>query len=167
MIDGIRYDTLEQALAAHKKNREAIYSKITPTERPIGGSAAIVLPSDLYIKNNFIRIKTARGEDPPQDHIDYFVALFSQVLRGEAETIEKRRIFDRVTIVITDNAEFISYSEDFILTVLKNENRRMQYFIRKKGSSVVKSVDPPPEGLPPLATINIWFENLEKTARSF
>ena len=57
----VSYESPEPALAAQRADFDAVLSKISPTDRPVGGSAVVIVPSIAYAAKHFVEW---RGSEP-------------------------------------------------------------------------------------------------------
>jgi len=89
------YTSSQEALAAHKVYLNEINQKIKPTDNKLGGSAAVVIPS----YDTCVALGIKRTGHPQHELIDYLGKFIVEGYRGMAKYLEKRNIFDKVTIV--------------------------------------------------------------------
>lgn len=89
------YRSPEEGLAAQKNDLDSVMSKITPTDKKRGGTAAVVLPTlETYIALGVIK----RG-NPKPELIDYVGKTLAGSFRGMYDALNLRKIFDKVTLI--------------------------------------------------------------------
>lgn len=165
--NNVGYETLEPALAAQKADIEAIVSKITPTNHPVGGSVVVILPSVPYVVKNFV---VWNGPEPSQEmkeKSDNFVATtLINSWRSIGTSIEKRRIFDRVVITDSGDPENASFTADIALLLFKKDGKAQWFLKMKKGnSSDIREIEEISTALPPVQRLILWLDNVEKLSR--
>jgi hypothetical protein len=164
----VAYDTPEGALAAQRADIDAILSKIPSTDRPVGGSAVIILPSIPYAVKNLVEW---RGPEPSPDlkaqAMNHQATMTLNGIRARGEELEKRRLFDRVTITSSDDPERVTLPADVSLYVFKKDGRA-QWFLKKQTGTapVLTAVPEVSAALPPVQREMIWLEHIEKMSRS-
>lgn len=164
----VAYEEPEPALAAQKADIDAILSKITPTNHPIGGSAVVILPSVSYLERNFPVVW--KGVEPSQEFKEkasnFFATSTINNMRSRGQALEKRRIFDRVVIVNSDNPENASFDEEIALLLFKKDGEA-QWFLSKKGRPLSTMIAIPTisTALPPVQREILWLENVEKLSQ--
>ena len=113
-------------------------NKITPVQNPIGGTALVLIPSDVEIQRNFIKYQG----DPSklsQEGSDFIISSVRNNCKFMADAIVKRHIFTSVSVVRHDGnpAQFPLGANDF-LVFLDIDG----WFIRGKAESKPLSVTP-------------------------
>lgn len=93
-------------------------SKITPTDNHVGGTALLLIPSEVEIQNNYLQHgNTARRLN--KESIDYQINIISNTYLFTADVIRKREIFNSIS-VDRHNGDPASYSGgeyDFVVYV--------------------------------------------------
>ncbi|MBI5756567.1 MAG: hypothetical protein HZA12_06540 [Nitrospirae bacterium] len=165
--NNISYDSPEPALAALKSDIDAILSKVTETKTPIGGSAVVILPSPVYVKKNIIVWKGTPPTDDLREKLEPFYAeyyLLSHGLPGEG--VERRRIFDKVEVINSDDPENVPFNSDVALILSKKEGD-VRWFIKRKRDKpvVLTEIEEVTTSFPPVQRMLLWLDNVEKAAR--
>jgi hypothetical protein len=163
----LAYDQPESALAAQQTEIDIIVSQIPPTDHPVGGSAIIIVPSVSIAMKTLVGW---RGSEPRQEQKDKFMRFTATSLvngfRGRGEEIQKRRIFDRVTITESDSPENATFSEDTaILLIVKNGNPVWLVKNGEKESPVQTEIEEVSMAVPPVQRNILWLDRVEKALR--
>lgn len=112
-IGNEEFRSASEALQRQKDLFSNVIKEIKPTQKPVGGTALIAIPSDAEIQNNYI----IHGIKSRQEQIDFVIAASGNNSLFIANAIAKRRIFDSVSVV-KHNGNPASYpigNSDFII----------------------------------------------------
>jgi len=187
---GIFYDSPEPALNAQRKDIDSTLSRITPTKNPVVGSAAVILPSQAWVKNHYIFWKgpvvskeqsidissqrlierevagIAVGKEQKEKSENFVAATVINTWRAMGEAIEKRRIFDKVIINTSDHPEHTVFNEDFAIILLKKD-AKVQWLLKRKKDKPAKpiTIEEISTALPPVQRMILWLDNVERAAR--
>lgn len=165
--NNISYDSPEPALAAQRSDMDAILSKVTETKTPIGGSAAVILPSPAYVKKNIIVWKGTPPTGDPREKLESFIAESSLIDAGSrGEGVRRRRIFDKVEVINSDDPENAPFNSDIALILSKKEGY-VRWFIKRKRDNpvVLTEIEEVTTSLPPVQRMLLWLDNVERVAR--
>jgi hypothetical protein len=97
-VGGETFRSEEQALAAQKIRLDEITTQITPTEKKRGGSAVIIIPTF----NTFMALGVKKTGNPKQELVEYVGRSSVANYRAMFDFVDKRRIFDKVTLIEDD-----------------------------------------------------------------
>lgn len=106
--NGTTYRTLEEALAAQDTNCREILDQIPRDPSPQFGSLAIVLPDETLVRTRGTP-KAVRRSDPnyiTETDRNYRASVFSREYQYMAHYVEKRNLFESVSILESDDPEF-------------------------------------------------------------
>jgi len=164
--NNISYESPELALAAQQAEYNEFLSRVTPTKTPIGGSATIVVPTIDYNEKNFVFFTGEPSEEMKKRMSHYVATRLFNGNRYEGEAIEKRRIFDKVSFITSDNPENALFNEEVALLYFKKDGIGQWFLKRKKDTSKLINIEGTSTALPPLQRMILWLDNVEKAARS-
>jgi len=85
----------EKALAAQKADLDDLKSKITPTEKKHGGTAAVVIPTF----ETFVALGITKQGNPAKELTDYMGNYQVADYRALSDSIDRRKIFDKVSLI--------------------------------------------------------------------
>jgi hypothetical protein len=165
---GTAYDTPEAALTAQRAAIGSVLRTIPPTKNPIGGSAIVVIPTTSYlITTEAVTWKGAEASPEEKAKLMTYTAnALVQGLSARGEAIQLRRIFDRVSIIQSEDPDKVSFSEDIGLVSVKKDNAVRWYLRRKgEGSATDLAIEDGSIALPPTTREILWLDNVEKAAR--
>jgi len=91
------FSTAHEALQKQTQMQAQVLSEITSIDNPIHGTALILIPSDVEIKKNYIRI-SGNASLISNEQIDYLIAVNRNNFQFISDTILKRCVFDRGTV---------------------------------------------------------------------
>ena len=162
----VSYESPERALSAQKANCDLLLSTITPTTNPVGGVAVFISPSIKYIKENICSYKgPAISNEMKNQTFDWNAKSLLDSYRCMSESIEKRRIFDRVIFTSCDNPERATFSENIAILLFKKDVN-IQYFIKRKSNpDYFIPIEEISTAFPPIQGLTIWLNNIETAAR--
>ena len=163
----VAYNTPEGAIAAQRADIDAIVSKIPATDRPVGGSAVVILPSIPYVVKNLVEWK---GPEPSSElkaqALHHQATMTLNGIRARGEELEKRCLFDQVTITSSDDPERVTMPADVALYVFKKDGKAQWFLKTQKGSApTFRAVEDISTALPPVQREVIWLEQVEKMSR--
>jgi hypothetical protein len=163
----VTYKTPEEALAAQRAVIDAGLNKIPPVDRPVGGSAVVILPSIAYATKNFVKSRGPEHDPGKAQAENYIATTIVNSLRARGEMIKKRRLFDRVVITSSDDPERVTLPADVALYMFKKDGKGQWFLKNQKANAPVMTALPEiPITLPPLLRDVIWLENVEKMSQS-
>lgn len=144
-----------------------IIKEIKPNQNPVGGTALIIIPSDVEIQKNYNSL-TYSNMRFSQEFLDYVNAARRNFLQFIADAITKRRIFDSVSVA-RHNGNPASYpigNSDFIIFMDVDG-----WFIKEKNKSLIISIPFPfdknkPEGVPLIARTEAFLDELNQQAQN-
>jgi hypothetical protein len=158
---GVKYASQEEALIVQKADLDRTTSQITATEKKRGGSAAIVIPTfeifcDLGIK------KTGNVR---QDSVDFIGKTLMASFRSMSERIDKRKIFDKVTLIEDKSPTIVAnkiISEyDVVIYFNLVSSTQSQWFVRiapQYKNRTISFDNSKADGYPRLLS---WLESIE------
>ncbi|MFH2120229.1 MAG: hypothetical protein ABIJ25_07535 [Pseudomonadota bacterium] len=164
------YNTTEDALKAVREENNRVVSMITPTKNPLEGRALCVLPSKTMIEKKAIKKNDpAKDTDAYAKHIqdfnDFTVSASELSLDAQAESLQRRQIFNELKIVKSENPEtFTMPGYDFIIYYLIKAPNQAQWFLvfMNKESIPIHADMSLPVGAPRTMS---WLNNIEKLAK--
>ena len=165
---GIRYDSSEKALEAQKNDLDSITRNIPKTITPVGGSLAIILPTNSYIEKCCVSINGAFLDDEVKTEISRFtVETISILLQSHVAAIGKRAIFNSTFITYSDEPESVSFKADIALIYVKGKDGKGQWVIKKANdkSSIIE-IESVKTQLSPIHDMISWLDDVENKARS-
>jgi hypothetical protein len=158
------YDTPEAASAAQKAVADALVSKMTPTDRPVGGTAAVIVPSLATAVKDYVAWRgPVPSEEVKEKALNFTAMTYINDWKTRGDLLEKRRIFDRVVIREDDDPKHAAFSEDVALLLYKKDGEG-RWFLRKKNSDPSSAILIPEAStaLPPAQRNSIWMDNIVK-----
>ncbi len=164
----VRYDTPESALEAQKKHLEMMTRSITALETPVRSSITVVIPSKTYLKRNVIVWKGAEtSSEVKEKALDFHATIIDNEFNAMANMLEKRRVFDKVAVINSDDPENAPFSEEIALKLYKKDHRLLWFIFRKETdeSQAITPIEEVPVSLPPPMRINLWLERVENAAK--
>jgi hypothetical protein len=166
---GINYDTYELALEAQKADLDLKLQSIQKTSTPVGGSVSVILPSRVYIRNNFITTKGNISSDDTQITLMYehYTTFIYNAFKSTGEAIEKRGIFDKAFYVYSDDPENANFTDDFSVILFKGKEGKEQWSMKRKKDNPIRLIDIGnlTMALPPVQRLIVWLDKLEKIAK--
>jgi hypothetical protein len=94
-VHGETFGSSSEALQKQSEIHAHILNKITPTDKPVHGTALVLIPSDVEIHKNYIR----SGSNPSiREQIDYLIMGSKNNFQCMADAIRKRGIFDSISV---------------------------------------------------------------------
>jgi hypothetical protein len=96
---GEKFSTAEAALAKQSEHLAKIISDVEPTSSPVHGKALVALPDKVELRRHYVRATKEAG----QPQIDYILAAVEADHDMMVKVIEKRALFDQVTLVRDDD----------------------------------------------------------------
>ncbi len=156
------YKSPEAALKAQRERNHDVAALIRHTPNPLGGRALCIIPSKNVIERKAIRKSLAVKPEA----INYLVSSVELEFDGLAEALQRRKIFDELKIVKSEDPESIMLTgyEFIIYCVIKGPDQP-QWFLK------ILTVNYPlpiyydmslPYGAPRMLS---WLNNIEKLAR--
>jgi hypothetical protein len=160
------FDSPERAIAVQQADHGVILNKITPTENHIGGSALIILPSENLIEKNGL-IKLTSG-NVHAEGIRYLVVSTKNEHDLMAESIKKRRIFDTVAVINSDDPEKQTFSEDIGIYLTYPRQGKAEWFLKRKKDQPIQPVPIYVNNSLGISEIRIiaWLDNIEKVSKA-
>ncbi len=163
--NNVSYATAEEGLAAQKAGADALLSKVTTTEHPVGGSAVVIVPSFVTVRRDYVAWSGPEPTPEVKDKaMNYSARLYLNDWRSRGELLEKRRVFDRVAIREEDDPDHAEFTEDFAV-ISSKKDAKGRWFLRKKGADPASAVpiEEASAALPPAQRNMIWMDNIAKT----
>lgn len=159
---GENFRSPEEALAAQKADLDGMKSQIEPAGKRKGGSAAIVIPTF----DTLVALGIRKTGNPSQELIDIVGKSLMLSYRNMCESLEKRNIFNKLTI-IEDNypipaAKKIIVEYDAVIYLNLAGPDQAQWFMRSapEYKNVLLDMDKSKaEGNPRIMS---WLDNIER-----
>jgi hypothetical protein len=95
--DGVSFSSSSELLTRQNEINSNALNKITPTNNPVHGTALILLPSDVEIHKNYIKVVGYNG-GLEKEQIDCLITSINKYYQYMADAIQKRGLFDSVSI---------------------------------------------------------------------
>jgi len=165
---GVMYETPEEVYKEQNKDIAERLDKLQTVENGIGGKATLVIPFPKYLAENFTKHK---GPYLSQENKDAVVRFFGQLLTNElcskGLALEKAKVFDSVKCLSSDDPINTQFTDDYLIIFYKNTNiDKLQWVIKKKSNPTEsKIIEDVSAALPADVILNIWLNNVAKTAR--
>jgi len=165
---GIRYNSSEKALEAQKNDLDSITKNIPKTITPVGGSLAIILPTNSYVEKCCVSINSELLDEEVKTEIYRHTAeTISVLLQSHGAAIEKRAIFNSTLITYSDEPESASFKADIALIYVKGKDGKGQWVIKKaKDKSEIIEIESVKTQLSPIHDMISWLDDVENKARS-
>ncbi len=97
-IGGETFSSPSEALTKQQEIEARSLPEITPTDNHVGGTALILIPSDIEIQNNYLRQHGNFAYGPKKEDIDWLVTSIRNVFLFTADSIKKREIFNSISV---------------------------------------------------------------------
>ena len=88
------FNSSSEALQRQAEIFSNIIKEIKANQNHVGGTALIIIPSDVEIQKNYIKY----GGRTSQESLDFVTAASRNTFQFTADAIAKRRIFDSVSV---------------------------------------------------------------------
>lgn len=124
------YSSRDQAMEAYRLQAEQAATEVEPVTPRVGGSLLLVLPPPPHLGDR------PPGSDDKADAADALAQSMEIDRQAEAKAIRLARIFDSVTVVVSDNAEALpNDGYTYKLWVLAIEGERHHRRMVKLGTT--------------------------------
>ena len=112
---GKTFPSSDEALVKQRQDLAEIIGAIKPTTAPVHGKALIIIPSREGLRQRYIRI-TGNPANLKQEQIEYICSLLENDQNMLAKAIQKKELFDQVTIeTLLDPADASIGAHDFLI----------------------------------------------------
>jgi hypothetical protein len=138
-----------------------ILGQVQPMSSPVGGSALILLPSELEIRRNYIKYGPGTSPEDTNEALKFVVTSTHKNFQFMADAIRKRRLFDSVAVAFQDAnpATYPIGEHDFLVFVDIDG-----WFVTDKGGARPRSVAMDRSRPVDLATLSTFLNGLERHA---
>ena len=117
-FNGEKFSSSSEALQKQSEIFSHSLDKVTPTDKFVHGNALVLIPSDVEIHKNYIRLgyNASRLE---KEQIDYLITVVANNCQYMANIIRKRAIFDSLSVARHNGnpASFLIGDYDFMVFV--------------------------------------------------
>jgi hypothetical protein len=118
ILNGEKFSSSSEALQKQSEIFSHSLDKVTPTDNPVHGNALVLIPSDVEIHKNYIRLgyNASRLE---KEQIDYVITAEANDFQFMATVVRKKAIFDSVSVARHNGnpASFPIGDYDFVVFV--------------------------------------------------
>ncbi len=160
--NNVKYDTPEKTLSAQASMLKEALEQITPTDTPINASVVVILPSDSLISREYVQVKGTPPKDKTnslyQIQMNYVISLVKNEMSSFANSLQKRRLFNTVKIVDSDNLKDTDFTEDFAIYAMVEG-----WVLKKKGTGDATPIHFNTNS-PPKERFMEWLINVGKAA---
>jgi hypothetical protein len=112
---GKTFPSSDEALVKQRADLSKILEAIKPTTAPVHGKAIIITPTREELRQHYIRI-TGNPAHLEQEQIEYICSLLENDQNMLAKAIQKKELFDQVTMInLPDPAAASIGGNDFLI----------------------------------------------------
>jgi hypothetical protein len=154
------FSSSEQALAKQKVDNDKVLETIQPTSTPVHGRALIALPSKEELHKHYIHT-TGGMVVPSKEQWDYPCSILEGDHDALCKAVQKRGVFDEVTIVQVNDPAAASIGENDFLIYRDVDG----WFIKGRKSApakIVMDVD----SLPSVLRTKSFLDSLKERAQA-
>lgn len=162
LVDNKLYFESEVVAMRTQKNDEML-SQIVPTDKPLGGSLLVVIPTDEHLLEACGCADLASRRNMPRHWLDFQVQLHRNDYIAMVEAVRKRALFETVAWRQSADPEQEAFEADFAL--IRPASKGTDWLLRTRTTQNTTSVAVGPSSLSWSQEIMIWLNNIEEAAK--
>jgi len=161
-----KFASRAEAEREHARQVHQTMLGITPTDSPISSSALMALPALEHIEHHAIKFTGNRGAIS-RDQIEYIKRTTMNGREAMYTALQRRRIFDEVTLVHNNHPESTPLGKhDFLIYLYNPSPESAQWYIKAPGGE-----SPSPVGMDMGKAIGVprtmsWLDSIEALAKT-
>ncbi len=161
------YSSAEQALHRLEQINSDVLASISPTTTPIHATAKVVIPTLDRIQRTGIKMTGKMTADFMRKSVDYSIKSSDKNSEFMFKAIEKRKIFDSVSLIRNPSPEEASAEGcDYVIYLVNPNPDLIQWYVKGKDWKSGRPIHF--DASKPLGTARTisWLDNLEESVRS-